>query len=60
MNNFYDFNIYSENKLEQKLNYIHNNPVKAKIVKKPEDYKWSSYRNYYLDDDSIIEINQLF
>lgn len=26
--------------------YIHLNPVRAKIVKKPEDYKWSSYRFY--------------
>jgi putative transposase len=23
--------------------YIHLNPVRAKIVEKPEDYKWSSY-----------------
>lgn len=26
--------------------YIHLNPVKAGMVKKPEDYIWSSYRNY--------------
>lgn len=26
--------------------YIHLNPVRAKIVKKPGDYKWSSYRFY--------------
>lgn len=26
--------------------YIHLNPVKAKIVKKPEQYKWSSYSMY--------------
>ena len=26
--------------------YIHLNPVKAKIVKKPEEYKWSSYSMY--------------
>ena len=24
--------------------YIHKNPVKAGIVKKPEKYKWSSYK----------------
>ena len=24
--------------------YIHLNPVRAKMVEKPEDYKWSSYR----------------
>jgi REP element-mobilizing transposase RayT len=27
--------------------YIHLNPIKSKLVKKPEDYPWSSYK-YYL------------
>lgn len=26
--------------------YIHLNPVKAGVVEKPEQYKWSSYRDY--------------
>ncbi|MEE8423883.1 MAG: transposase [Thermodesulfobacteriota bacterium] len=26
--------------------YIHLNPVKARIVEKPEDYQWSSYKCY--------------
>lgn len=26
--------------------YIHLNPVRAMIVKKPEEYTWSSYRSY--------------
>lgn len=30
----------------QKLNYIHNNPVKAGIVEKPEDYLYSSASAY--------------
>ncbi|MBS1600836.1 MAG: transposase [Bacteroidetes bacterium] len=31
----------------QKLDYIHNNPVEAGIVEKPEDYLYSSARDYY-------------
>lgn len=31
----------------QKLDYIHNNPVVAGIVQKPEDYLYSSARDYY-------------
>lgn len=27
--------------------YIHNNPVKAGIATKPENYRWSSYRSYW-------------
>ena len=32
--------------MEQKLNYIHNNPVKAGIVENPEDYLYSSAKDY--------------
>lgn len=39
----------------QKLNYIHNNPVKDKIVEKPEDYLFSSARNYAVLD-SLLEV----
>jgi len=31
----------------QKLNYIHNNPVEAGIVDKPEEYVYSSARDYH-------------
>jgi hypothetical protein len=33
--------------LHQKLDYIHNNPVEAGIAEKPEDYLYSSTRDYY-------------
>ena len=32
--------------MEQKLNYIHNNPVEAGFVENPEDYYLSSARDY--------------
>ena len=35
----------------QKLNYIHNNPVEAGIVDKPEHYLYSSARDYYYRKD---------
>lgn len=38
--------IYSEKFMWSKINYIHFNPVKAKIVKKPQDYIYSSASNY--------------
>ncbi|MBK7104814.1 MAG: transposase [Ignavibacteriae bacterium] len=40
-----------------KLNYIHNNPVKAGFAVKQENYKYSSARNYILQDHSIIFVN---
>ena len=39
--------LFDHKMLHQKLDYIHNNPVVAGIVEKPEDYLYSSARNYY-------------
>jgi len=37
----------SSNKFfDEKLDYIHNNPVEASFVERPEDYQFSSARNY--------------
>lgn len=45
-NRFLSEPIYSERYLRNCMVYIHNNPVKAKIVKKCEDYMFSSYQDY--------------
>jgi REP-associated tyrosine transposase len=31
----------------QKINYIHNNPLKAGLVESASDYRWSSFRSFY-------------
>ena len=31
----------------QKINYIHANPVKARLVPSARDYAWSSFRAFY-------------
>jgi REP element-mobilizing transposase RayT len=38
--------LYSNEFIKEKVEYIHNNPVRAGIVEKPEDYLYSSARNY--------------
>lgn len=43
----------------QKLNYIHDNPVKAGIVEKAEEYLYSSAKTYYTGGSSLIEIEFL-
>jgi len=47
--------IYSNAFIEQKIEYIHNNPVRSRIVSKPEDYIFSSARNY-AEIENILEI----
>jgi len=41
--------------LEQKLNYLHENPVRAGIVLKPEDYLYSSAKDY-AGENGLLEI----
>jgi len=43
-----------------KLNYIHNNPVNAGLVRRPEDYKYSSAINYLFGDHSVITVDTEF
>ncbi len=47
--------IHTTKYLLQKLNYIHRNPVVAEIVQNPEDYLYSSARNYS-DMPGLIEV----
>lgn len=44
--------------LEQKMAYIHENPIRAGWVEKAEDWLYSSERNY-IGKDSILEIDLL-
>ena len=41
--------------INQKINYIHLNPVKAGIVDNPEDYIYSSARNY-INKEGLIDV----
>lgn len=50
--------IYSQKFIEQKVEYIHENPVRAGIVAKPEDYLYSSARNY-AGLDYVLEITEV-
>jgi REP element-mobilizing transposase RayT len=51
--------IHSQDFLLSKLNYIHNNPVRAGWVEKPEDFVYSSAANY-VRGKGIVEIDYLF
>jgi hypothetical protein len=51
--------ITSESFVRTKLNYIHENPVRAGWVEKPEHYLYSSASNYIMEK-GIMEIDYLF
>jgi putative transposase len=45
---YHAFNLYSRRKIEEKLTYVHQNPVRAGLVPAPCDWRWSSARHYEL------------
>jgi putative transposase len=48
--------IISKKCMDQRLDCIHNNPVKAGIVKRPGDYLFSSARDYHSEMEGLLEI----
>jgi putative transposase len=55
---FYDFNVWSTKKRVEKLRYMHRNPVKRGLTVTPEDWQWSSYRFYALDEIGPVRVNE--
>ena len=43
--------------INQKINYTHANPVKAKLVKSAKDYYWSSFRSFYCQGDERLAVD---
>jgi putative transposase len=52
----YDFNVRTEKKYVEKLNYIHSNPVKRGLVGSPELWPWSSFRHYWLGEEGPVKV----
>jgi len=53
---FHPEQIYSEAFFKQKLDYLHNNPVRAGFVTDPCEWKYSSAGFYYADKEPIVPI----
>jgi REP element-mobilizing transposase RayT len=49
--------LLTENMVMQRVHYTHQNPVRAGLVMRPEDYRWSSIRCWsgkILDDEPLL------
>jgi len=53
---YYDFNVTTAEKRVEKVKYIHRNPVKRGLCRAPEDWPWSSFRNYASGLEGTVEI----
>jgi putative transposase len=54
---FKAFPLWSEWMIKQKINYIHANPVKARLVKSAADYYWSGFRSFYCQGDEPLAVD---
>ena len=43
---FFDRALRSVKEYNEKVEYLHLNPVRAGLVSRPEDWRWSSYNEY--------------
>jgi putative transposase len=56
---FYDFNVYTKVKFREKLDYMHANPVKRRLVGHPKDWPWSSFSFYATGEPGLLRIDHL-
>jgi putative transposase len=54
---FRAFPLWSEKLIWQKINYIHANPVKKRLVKSAKDYHWSGFRSFYGMSDEPLAVD---
>ena len=54
----YDRNLRSTSDVHEKLRYIHDNPVRRGLVRRAEDWPWSSFRAWQSGMDDLIRIDR--
>ena len=53
---YYDRNVRDYREFTLTLQYLHRNPVARGLVVAPEEWKWSSYRQYALREVGVVEL----
>ena len=54
---YYDFNVYTAKKLQEKLEYMYANPIKRKLVTHPRDWPWSSWSFYARAEAGLLKMD---
>src|SRR5262249_37169110 len=52
---FWDRFVRHTHEFHQRLDYMHFNPVRKGIIKHPEEWRWSSYKNFSMDKGKVAE-----
>jgi putative transposase len=54
---FYDFNVYTNGKKREKLEYMHGNPVTRGLVEHSKDWVWSNWPFYAKGEAGLVGID---
>jgi putative transposase len=55
---FHDFNVWSHKKQIEKLEYMHLNPLRNRLVTHLKDWPWSSWSYYATGEQGIVRIDR--
>jgi len=50
---FWDRFVRNAKEFSERLDYMHRNPVRKGLVRRPQDWPWSSYNNFGLNKQKI-------
>jgi hypothetical protein len=50
---FWDRFVRHGKEFNDRLPYMHLNPVRRELVERPEDWRWSSYNNFALEKATV-------
>jgi len=56
---YHPIELNTNEKMKQRLNYLHENPVRSGIVWEPQQYKYSSAIDYYSNQHGLLPIQFL-
>ena len=56
---YHPIELNSADKLKQRLDYLHENPVRSGLVWEPWHYKYSSAIDYYTNEQGLLKIEHL-
>ena len=55
---FYNFAVWTADKRWEKLHYIHQNPVRRGLVLEPQQWPWSSARDWLTEETGPVLVNE--
>ena len=57
--NYHPIELNTAEKLKQRLDYLHENPVRSGLVGEPWHYKYTSAIDYYTNEHGLLKIEHL-